>query len=102
MGKYVLTNKALHDLTQIWEYSLNVWSEQQADKYYYQLIQAFEKIALNANTGKPYPEIGNGLWGLKAGQHIIFYRILQEEKSMIVEVIRIRHSRMDIKSRLLK
>ena len=38
MAKYKLTNKAVDDLTQIWNYTLDKWSESQADKYYYMLL----------------------------------------------------------------
>jgi len=34
MAEYVLTNKAVADLSDIWNYTFNVWSESQADKYY--------------------------------------------------------------------
>lgn len=30
MAKYELTNKAIEDLTVIWEYTIEKWSEQQA------------------------------------------------------------------------
>ena len=32
MGKYFLTNKALEDISMIWDYTYKVWSETQADK----------------------------------------------------------------------
>jgi len=38
MGKYKLSNKAVDDLTQIWNYTFNKWSEKQADKYYNMLF----------------------------------------------------------------
>ena len=34
MAKYFLTHKAVDDLSKIWEYTYEVWSENQADKYY--------------------------------------------------------------------
>lgn len=33
MPKYILTNKAVEDLSTIWNYTFEVWSETQADKY---------------------------------------------------------------------
>ena len=33
MAKYHLTNKAVDDLSEIWDYTYEVWSENQADKY---------------------------------------------------------------------
>jgi len=31
MAKYELTNKAVEDLSKIWEYTFEVWSEKQTD-----------------------------------------------------------------------
>lgn len=31
MAKYKLTNKAVNDLTRIWNYTIDRWSENQAD-----------------------------------------------------------------------
>nr|MBR2109993.1 type II toxin-antitoxin system RelE/ParE family toxin [Alistipes sp.] len=33
MAKYHLTNKAVEDLSNIWEYTVDTWSERQADDY---------------------------------------------------------------------
>ena len=33
MADYRLTNKAVADLSDIWNYTCETWSEQQADKY---------------------------------------------------------------------
>ena len=35
MARYKLTNKAVEDLAQIWNYTFNKWSENQADTYYF-------------------------------------------------------------------
>ena len=34
MAKYYFTNKAVEDLSDIWEYTAEAWSQKQADKYY--------------------------------------------------------------------
>ena len=52
MAKYKLTNKAVADLSKIWEYTLAVWSEKQADKYQDILIKNCEEIAVNPDLGK--------------------------------------------------
>ena len=38
MAEYKLTNKAVEDLSKIWDYTFEIWSEKQADKYYGELI----------------------------------------------------------------
>lgn len=99
MAKYHLTNKAVEDLTNIWEYTVDSWSERQADDYYNMLIASFQKITENPRLfGLKYEEIAEGLRGYRANKHIIFYRILADGDIL---VIRILHQRMDLKLRLL-
>lgn len=52
MAKYILTNKAVEDISKIWDYTYEVWSENQADSYYELLIEACENIAKNLQLGK--------------------------------------------------
>jgi toxin ParE1/3/4 len=94
MPKYVLTNKALEDLSKIWNYTFEVWAEAQADKYYYMIIDSCEELGNRKVAGKIYPEIHNEILGFKIGQHIIFYRHIKGDK---IEVVRVLHSRMDLK-----
>ncbi|MCD6556837.1 MAG: type II toxin-antitoxin system RelE/ParE family toxin, partial [Bacteroidales bacterium] len=63
MAKYVLTNKAVTDLSKIWNYTVDTWSENQADKYYQMFIDAFQRIADNPNLGKNYENITTRLFG---------------------------------------
>lgn len=97
MSKYVLTNKALEDLSRIWDYTFEVWSEAQADKYYHMIIDSCEELGSRKVAGKSYPEIHDEVLGYKIGQHIIFYRHIKGNK---IEVARILHSSMDFKIRL--
>ena len=97
MAKYKLTNKAVDDLSIIWDYTYEVWSENQADKYYLELLEDCLVLSENQNLGKSYEEINSNIFGFKSGQHIIFYRILNENE---IEIIRFLHSRMDLKNRI--
>ena len=97
MANYKLTNKAVDDLSKIWDYTFEVWSENQADKYYEILISTCQDIADNTVLGKSYEGITESLLGMKTGRHIIFYRIL---KNNYVEFTRILHERMDVKKRI--
>jgi toxin ParE1/3/4 len=97
MAQYKLTNKAVEDLSKIWDYTFEVWSEQQADQYYDGLISNCQEIAENPDFGKKYDGISKQLLGVKANRHIIFYRTLNEN---YVEITRILHERMDIKKRI--
>ena len=72
MAKYELTNKAVEDLTDIWKYTIDKWSEQQADRYFNILISSCQEIANKPELGKNYDGITNELYGLKTERHIIF------------------------------
>lgn len=97
MARYFLTNKAVEDLSKIWEYTYEVWSESQADKYYQLLISTFQEIVQNTALGKNYTEIDSAILGLHVGNHIVFYRLV---KSNDIEIVRILHQRMDLKRRM--
>jgi toxin ParE1/3/4 len=97
MGSYILTNKAVDDLSGIWDYTFRVWSENQADKYYYMLLDACQDLADHKVSGKRYHQISLELFGFRVGQHIIFYRQVKVNK---LEIARILHSRMDLKNRI--
>lgn len=97
MPEYFLSKKAISDLKNIWNYTYEKWSENQADKYYQMLIEGFKEVSKNPNSGKEYSIILDNLRGYKAGRHIIFYR---ETEEGIVEIIRILHEKMDLRNRV--
>lgn len=97
MASYTLTNKAVLDLSAIWEYTVDTWSERQADKYYFMLLDACQELADGKVSGKNYAEISAEILGCSAGQHILFYRKLRHDK---VEIVRILHTQMDLKNRM--
>ena len=97
MAEYKLTNKAVEDLTGIWNYTYDNWSEKQADKYYDFLLENCQDIANNPDLGKNYNGITSDLFGLKANRHIIFLRKSMDKP---IEITRILHERMDLKNRI--
>ncbi len=97
MVNYRFTKKAVDDISEIWNYSYYKWSENQADRYYQMLIETCKEIAENPEIGKNYREITANLLGIRAGRHIIFYRKLEEDE---VEITRILHEQMDLKSKM--
>ena len=68
MAKYILTNKAVLDLSSIWEYTVNTWSESQADKYYFMLIDTCQELADGKVKGKNYTEINAEILGIRIGE----------------------------------
>lgn len=97
VNKYRLSRKAVEDLSDIWNYTLDTWSERQADLYYEMLIAFCEEIAKRPTLGRRYKDVAENIYGLKAHKHIIFYWSVSGDE---VEIIRILHGSMDIKNNL--
>ncbi len=99
MAKFKFTNSAVEDISYIWNYTFDTWSETQADNYYQMIMDNCRKVAGNPDLGKDYFSITNGLMGFKVGRHIIFYRRINDE---FVEITRILHEQMDLKNRMFE
>jgi toxin ParE1/3/4 len=97
MAKYILTNEAVKDLSEIWNYTFDFWSEHQADIYYHMLLEHCRKISEKPQVGNKYHGLVDQLYGIKAGRHIVFYRIISSNE---VEITRILHERMDLKKKI--
>ena len=97
MAKFYLTNKAVEDLGEIWNYTVQTWSEDQAEIYYSLLIDSCQELANKSSLGKSYDVVEKNILGFKTGQHVIFYRIVTEKE---IEVVRILHGMMDMKNHL--
>jgi len=89
----VFSKKALADLKQIHEYSLINWSLQQADQYYFQLIDTCKNLLDFPKLGKHYSKLSRKPFGYKVAKHVVFYKIVGKE----IRVIRILHESMDLK-----
>ena len=57
MANYKLTKKAVQDLKQIWDYTFDNWSENQADKYYGDIIKHCSELANNPTAGRQYEQL---------------------------------------------
>ena len=93
MAKFYLTNKAVEDLGEIWNYTVQTWSENQAEIYYSLLIDSCQELANKPSQGKSYEVVEKNILGFKTGQHVIFYRMVTETE---IEVVRILHGMMDM------
>ena len=97
INKYRISKQSINDLNDIWVYTFNKWSKEQADRYYDLIIGEIEFIADNYLIGKSAEQTRKNYRVTKIKSHLIFYRKAENE---IVEVVRILHQRMDIKKRL--
>ena len=93
---FVISKKAVSDLEEIWLYTVEKWSIEQADRYYNLIFDEINYICKNINAGKSMEHVRKGYRASKVKSHLIFYRVLNDT----IEVIRILHERMDIENRL--
>ena len=64
MAKFYLSNKAVTDLNDIWDYTLKTWSENQAEIYYSLLIDSCQELANKPTKGKSYEVVEKKCAGL--------------------------------------
>ena len=98
MMKFKISKEASKDLEEIWIYTFENWSIEQADYYFNLLMNEIEFIAKNPKSGKDYSQIRKSYFRSKVKSHFIFYKINSIQKK--IEIIRILHQRMDIDKRL--
>ena len=72
---FVITKKAVADLEEIWLYTFEKWSVEQADRYYNLIFDEIKFICKNKNAGKSMEHLRKGYRSSKVKSHLIFYRI---------------------------
>ncbi len=93
---YVISKMAAADIDEIWLYTVEKWSVNQANRHYNLIFDEIGHICKMPSSGKPRGYIRNGYLASKVKSHLIFYRVINDT----VEVIRVLHERMDIEKQL--
>lgn len=94
--KIIIKEEALDDLEEIWLYTLQNWSLEQADRYHGLVIKEIEFLATRPASGKSQDHFRKGYRSTKVNSHIIFYLFDKTE----ILIVRILHESMDIPKRL--
>ena len=97
MAEYILSEKALEDINNIWIYTAENWSVEQADRYYNLIIDEIEYIVNNLEMARDFDKIRKSYSYSKVKSHLIFFIY---GKANEIEVVRVLHERMDIENRL--
>jgi len=92
---YRLTPRAELDLEDIWLYTFQNWSLEQADRYQNEIMEAIAALANGTKTGRQV-DIRAGYLKYMASSHYVFYR----RSDLSLDVIRILHQRMDASAHL--
>ncbi|MBK9257411.1 MAG: type II toxin-antitoxin system RelE/ParE family toxin [Saprospiraceae bacterium] len=93
---YEISRLALKDLDDIWHYTIEHWSKQQANKYYKEIFAVIDEICNNSEIGKSIDEIKIGHKRVNVKSHMIIYKVNRE----IIYIDRILHQKMDIENHL--
>ena len=95
---YVLSKEAEKDFENIWLYTFENWSIEQADRYLNLLIDEIEYLCIKPETGYDFGNTRKGYFRSKVKSHFIFYKI--NEKRNELQIIRVLHEMMDIESHI--
>lgn len=89
MSTYRLGPKGASDLAEIFDYTVDIWGEQQAENYVDELARCFQMLADSPGLGRPCDLIFPGIRRFEQGKHVIFYK--RDRNGIIIS--RILHQR---------
>jgi len=95
MSEYIISKKALEDINNIWNYTAENWSVEQADRYYNLILDEIEYIVRNFGMARDFGKIRKSYNYSKVKSHLIFFK-----KGKIIEIVRVLHEQMYIENRL--
>ena len=97
MAEYIISEKALEDLNNIWIYTAENWSVKQANRYYNLIVDEIEYVSENFETAKDFGNVRKNYNYSKVKSHLVFYKKAENTE---MEIVRILHEKMDIKNRI--
>ena len=81
--------RARRDHEDLYLYTLETWGGEQAEAYDQDLFDALARLESYPLLGKPIPELGVGLRGLRVNQHVIVYKV-EDDQVLIVRMAYVR------------
>jgi toxin ParE1/3/4 len=90
-----LSLAAKSDISNIWRYTAEKWSVEQADAYYESIANALDDIAKGNIVGIPV-DIRHGVQKHLLMSHAIYFRA----SAHAIEVLRVLHQSMDVRRHL--
>jgi len=91
MDEYLLSPAAERDLENIWLYTRQQWSTEQADLYIEILTNAFRELAHTPRTAPCCDHIRKDYRRFNVVRHMIYFRVTD----LGITIVRILHDRMD-------
>ncbi len=87
-----ITNQAKEDLSEIAFYTFVNFGERQMNAYRNQFKTDFQRILKNPFIGTQRMELGDTIYGLVSGSHVVFYSI----EAHSIQIIKIIHGSCDV------
>ena len=97
MSSFTLTRKAKADLKSIAVHSEEKWGREQRYIYIKQFDDVFHLLAKSPDIGHKCDYIKPGYRKFPNSSHVIFFRQISKNE---IQIVRILHKRMDVKSNL--
>jgi toxin ParE1/3/4 len=89
-----LSSRAEADPAEIWVYSAEQWTLDQADRYVDALVSRFDWLCDNPLLWKARPDIADGLYSYPQQSHAIYFRA-HGDMLRLIEIVRVLHGRME-------
>ncbi len=94
VSAYRLFPGAESDLESLYDYTVETWSNRQADYYQTQLVKAFEGLVSGSRIGRD-AGVGNGILKLNVRSQVVFDQINEGS----INIVRVLHQAMDVMTR---
>ncbi|RZJ70481.1 type II toxin-antitoxin system RelE/ParE family toxin [Flavobacterium sp.] len=94
--KYRITEAAYNDLSDIYFYTTEKWSEEQASKYFESIIAEIELFSEHPENAKQMSKVRIDFFYFRALLHYVFFK----KNDDTIEVVRILHKMMDFSNHL--
>ncbi len=85
MSAYTISEKAVGDINNIWIYTAENWSIEQADRYYNLILDEIEYIADNYEMARDFGQTRKGYRYSKVKSRLVFFRKIHNK----IEVVRV-------------
>ena len=92
---YRLSPLAEADLENIWDYTVETWSVDQAEIYHTSFVTTFEELARGTKMGR-VSDVRDGYFKYAVGLHMIYFK----QTDSGIDVIRVLHQKMDVSRHL--
>ncbi len=85
-GSYRLVPKSLEDLEDVWRYTAETWSIEQADTYIDDLTRVFETIAASPTLGREWQEFTPPVRIHPHERHVIVY-VIRDQGVVVLRIL---------------